>query len=366
VIKEEESEEMHQLAKRFGCYPPVLGQVANFIRLNPAVTISSYLGTTPELDERKLTPTERYKATLQSVFDHVRDALPPLALKLLQICAYLNADSISKDYLITWLKTQKECSDASAAQKILTMLVNRGLLHFDPAKQTFSMHSLFQEVLKSDEGFIEAAQLLLEKGRTFNFNSSVDWETTKKETDEWTLHVQKIVNSSEFNTLDEENQALIMYILGEWLYHSGKYFQAHKNLKFSLNLQNKYLKADNPQIAVTLNLIGSCLSSQGKYEEALQVLQNALKIQKKVLDTNHKDIATSLSNIGNCFVQQQQFTKALRKYNQALEIRKNAIEPNHLEISDLTHCIAFCLTIQGKYNEALDKHYEVLEIRKKK
>jgi len=247
VTREEESEEMHQLAERFGYYPLALGQVANFIRLNPEMTISYYLETAPELDNRKLTPSKkRYEATLQSVFDKVRSTLPPLALEWLQVCAYFNADNISKDYLINWL-AQIECSDAFAAQKILTVLVNRGLLHFDSAKQTFSMHRLFQKILKSEEGFIASSRLLLDKERIFDFNFDVDWEAIQKETSEWALHVEKMLSSSDLITFSEENRVFAIGVLGELKYHYYGRYRIHnaigksniqmESLIDSLNLQ---------------------------------------------------------------------------------------------------------------------------------
>jgi len=267
---------MLHLAKRFGYYPLVLGQVANYIR-SPGVTISSYLETTSGLDKRTLAPSERYEATLQSVFDHVREALPPLTLEWLQVCAYLNADSIPKDYLQTWLETQKECSDSFAAQKILAALVNRRLLRFDPTNQTFSIHRLFQEILKSDEGFTEAAKLLLDKGIALSLKYVFLSEIRQKETDEWTLHVQEILNLPDFKALEEESQAWIMHILGMLQYngYNGKDEVAFDKYYEVLEIRKKNSKKYYPKIAGSLNGIAIFFDRRSKYDEALELHNQA-------------------------------------------------------------------------------------------
>jgi len=358
VTRKEESEEMHQLSERLGYYPLVLGQVANYIRLNTGVTISSYLETTSDLDERKLTPTERYKTTLRSVFDHVRGALPPLALEWLQVCAHLNADSISKDYLITWLETQKECSDSSAAQNILTVIVNRGLLRFDPTKQTFSMHRLFQEILKSDEGFKEAAKLLLDIMITPNFCHYVlNGKLTEKDRTEWNLHAHKILNRSGLNILEEESKAWIMHIWSLARVDIDKCYE-------SIQLPKKISKKSYPKIAGFVNGIAICLDKRWKYDQSLELNIQAHAIIERTLKVDHPDIANSLNIIGWGLIALEKHEEALSIFQKAHSIRKKFFGTDHPKVADSLNTIGFCLLCQKKHEKALSLFQKALFIQK--
>jgi tetratricopeptide (TPR) repeat protein len=59
---------------------------------------------------------------------------------------------------------------------------------------------------------------------------------------------------------------------------------------------------------------------QGKYDKALEHYQRALNIREKALGPEHPDVASSLSNLGEVFNKQGKYDKALRNYERALAI----------------------------------------------
>ena len=76
--------------------------------------------------------------------------------------------------------------------------------------------------------------------------------------------------------------------------------------------------------------------SMGEYLKALSYYEKALEIRQKTLPPNHPDLAISYNNIGSVYDKMGEYSKALSSYEKALEIRQKTLPPNHPDLAILT------------------------------
>ncbi len=80
--------------------------------------------------------------------------------------------------------------------------------------------------------------------------------------------------------------------------------------------------------------LGWTKNDQGKYTEAIGVYEKALEISQKTLSENHPDLATSYNNIGTVYNNMGEYLKALPYLASALDILQRSLPSNnpHLQL----------------------------------
>ncbi len=71
------------------------------------------------------------------------------------------------------------------------------------------------------------------------------------------------------------------------------------------------------------------LYRSGKYDRAVVVAKKALEVAEKNVGPNHPDVATSLNNLALLYKTQGQYAQAEPLYKQALAIWEKALGPDH-------------------------------------
>ena len=69
------------------------------------------------------------------------------------------------------------------------------------------------------------------------------------------------------------------------------------------------------------------LYQAGQYQKALPLVQRALEINEKALGPEHPDLAVSLNNLAGLYQAMGAYDKALPLYQRALTIREKALGP---------------------------------------
>jgi tetratricopeptide (TPR) repeat protein len=87
----------------------------------------------------------------------------------------------------------------------------------------------------------------------------------------------------------------------------GNYEQAELHFRRALQISEKALGADHPDVAMSLNNLGNTLYQQGDYEQAELHHQRALQTRERVLGADHPDLARSLWGLADVALAQQQF-----------------------------------------------------------
>jgi tetratricopeptide (TPR) repeat protein len=79
-------------------------------------------------------------------------------------------------------------------------------------------------------------------------------------------------------------------------------------------------------------MLGTVYRSMGEYSKALEISQ-------KTLPPNHPDLGTSYNNIGGVYKSMGEYPKALSYYEKALEIQQKTLPANHLSIKSVKESI---------------------------
>ncbi len=67
----------------------------------------------------------------------------------------------------------------------------------------------------------------------------------------------------------------------------------------------------------------------GEYSKALSYYEKDLEIKQKTLPENHPDLALSYNNTGNVYYDMGEYSKALSYYERALDICQRSLPPDH-------------------------------------
>ena len=82
----------------------------------------------------------------------------------------------------------------------------------------------------------------------------------------------------------------------------GQHAEAEPLYQRALEIREKVLDAEHPDIATNLNNLALLLRDMGRYAEAEPLYQRALEIREKVLDAEHPNTATRASTTWPSFI----------------------------------------------------------------
>ncbi|ELW66021.1 Kinesin light chain 4 [Tupaia chinensis] len=114
------------------------------------------------------------------------------------------------------------------------------------------------------------------------------------------------------------------------------------------------------QVAATLNNLAVLYGKRGKYKEAEPLCQRALEIREKVLGTDHPDVAKQLNNLALLCQNQGKYEAVERYYQRALAIYEGQLGPDNPNVARTKNNLASCYLKQGKYAEAETLYKEIL------
>ncbi|BHF71994.1 microtubule motor activity [Sparganum proliferum] len=124
--------------------------------------------------------------------------------------------------------------------------------------------------------------------------------------------------------------------------------------KEAANLLNEAL------VAATLNNLAVLYGKRGKYREAEPLCKRALEIREKVLGSDHPDVAKQLNNLALLCQNQGKYEEVERYYQRALEIYISALGINDPNVLKTKNNLASAYLKQAKYEEAEALYKEVL------
>ncbi|CAF1168346.1 unnamed protein product [Adineta steineri] len=145
----------------------------------------------------------------------------------------------------------------------------------------------------------------------------------------------------------------------------GDYSKALSFYEKALEIQQKTLPSNHSSLAISYNNIGNVYNIMGDYSKALSFYEKALEIQQKTLPSNHPHLATSYINIGLMYSKMTQYSKALSFFEKALEIQQKSLPSNHPLLATSYNNIGGMHNKMGERLKALSSHEKALNIRKK-
>ena len=140
----------------------------------------------------------------------------------------------------------------------------------------------------------------------------------------------------------------------------SKYSEAEPLFKRSLQINEAAL---GPNLAGSLNNLAGLYQLQGKYAEAEPLYKRSLQVKETALGPNHLDVALSLNNLGSIYQDQGKYAEAEPLYKRSLQILETALGPNHPDVALSLNNLATLYRDQGKYAEAEPLYKRSLQVK---
>ncbi|KAK8009153.1 hypothetical protein PG991_011704 [Apiospora marii] len=373
--------------------PLAIRQASAFMAANSNVAISKYLGyfrsrgqTMIKVLSEDFDDQDRYKAIKNPIattwlisFEHIRRDYQ-LAVEYLQYCCFL----AEKDIPVSLLPRQENELERDKAIGTLTayaFIQQRNAI--EGVSESFDIHRLVRLVMRN---------WLREKGeeeeqftRTICGLAQALPPPTHETRQEWAGYLPHTQAAVAFEGQCAEKRALwtavkvarevfgaehpstlsSMNNLANVLSSQGKYEEAERMHRQTVQQSEKALGAEHPDTLASMNNLANVLSSQGKYEEAERMHQKELSLCEKALGAEHPDTLGSMNNLANVLSSQGKYEEAERMHRQTVQRREKALGAEHPSTLTSMNNLAEVLSSQGKYEEAERMHRQTVQRREK-
>ncbi|MEL6842821.1 MAG: serine/threonine-protein kinase, partial [Bacteroidota bacterium] len=128
---------------------------------------------------------------------------------------------------------------------------------------------------------------------------------------------------------DPAELARVNHILGALNRDLGKFAEAERYLRRSLEIKHEIFEPPHSEIAYTLNHMASLFLDQGKFDSAAVYARNSFEQRKAVYGENHIETVASLSNLGHVYQAKGEMDSSLRIKQQTAAIIENLFPEPH-------------------------------------
>ncbi len=146
-------------------------------------------------------------------------------------------------------------------------------------------------------------------------------------------------------------------------YVAGELDLAEAQYAASLELRQRLLGADHPDVATSLNNLASVELQRGELDRAEELYKRSLDISKSTLGEWHPDVAESLSNLAIVAYNRGNREETLRLDEQALQIREHSLGRDHPDVAISLSALATTKRELDLVDEAQALESRALEIR---
>ncbi len=177
-------------------------------------------------------------------------------------------------------------------------------------------------------------------------------------------HLAQVANNFLQYISDDD---LIWAFVGNAFFYDGQglYDKARPWYEQCLEITEKRLGEEHPNVATSLNNLALLYDSQGKYSEAEPLYIQALALRCKLLGEEHLDVAQSLNNLAELYRSQGKYSEAEPLYIQSLELWRKLLGEEHPSVATSLNNLAELYRSQGKYSEAEPLYIQSLELWRK-
>lgn len=131
----------------------------------------------------------------------------------------------------------------------------------------------------------------------------------------------------------------------------------------AVEVKEKTLGKDHPDVAEVLNGLAGLYIRKGKYGEAEPLYLRALAVKEQAFGKEHLSVAETLNDLGVLCSAQDRLAETESLYLRALEIREKHLGKEHLDVTESVSNLATLYRKQGKYKEAEVLYLRSLAIR---
>jgi CHAT domain-containing protein/Tfp pilus assembly protein PilF len=149
------------------------------------------------------------------------------------------------------------------------------------------------------------------------------------------------------------------------LERAGKYNEALSLAERALEIREKALGPDHPEVGASLYRLAVLYKNKGDYAKAEPLYQRALTIQEKALGPGHPAVARSLNSFGSLYREKGDYARAELLYQRALAIWEKALGPDDPDVAAFLNNLAVLYDAKGDFAKAEQMYQRALAIKEK-
>jgi tetratricopeptide (TPR) repeat protein/transcriptional regulator with XRE-family HTH domain len=377
-----------ELAHELGYLPLALEQAAAYMH-EAALTVEQYLarwrakgGMPPEGLDGPPGFSNTLAQTFRLSMDRVR-AESPIAVDVLNLCAFLAPDGIPKDLLVPRMSDCRPTAMGIARAQLqldaaIASLRRYSLVHAEPT--TLSVHRLVQAMTRehlSETARLEwlgaAAQLLfsaypIDGGRAQDWASPVTLLSHVLSVAKHTRLLGTDIQDTAFTASNHPLTSKVIGNLGLVLQSMGAVDQARIQLEYALTIAERNYGLDHPEVARTAHNLATVLQhlqTPADLQSAREHLERALTIDEKTYGPEHSSVAADAAASGSVLQDLHEWSLAGTYLEKALKIDEKLLGPEHPAVArDLLYLGEFLLECEEPPDRRagnLAKAHELIE-----
>jgi CHAT domain-containing protein/Tfp pilus assembly protein PilF len=160
-------------------------------------------------------------------------------------------------------------------------------------------------------------------------------------------------------------EARKLYEEGSKLYRAGKYDKALPLVERALEIRERILGLQHPDVATAINFLAILYRYIGEYSKVEPLHQRALTIWEKALGPEHLTVARGLNNLANLYRERGEYIKAEPLYQRVLSIREGMLGPEHSLVAASLNNLALLDWEKGNYTKAVPLYQRAMAIWEK-
>jgi Uncharacterized protein conserved in bacteria len=177
------------------------------------------------------------------------------------------------------------------------------------------------------------------------------------------------ISLAEVRAANAQDRALydarLQYAEAVRLYPPGAYDKAQSPAERALDLREKALGPDHPEVAETLNLLGVICTARSDYSRAELLFLRALAINEKAFSPEHPAVAEVIDNLAKNFNAKGNYAEAERLARKALGTREKALGRDHYLVAVSLETLGDIFLAKGDYANARSFSDRALQITAK-
>ena len=178
-------------------------------------------------------------------------------------------------------------------------------------------------------------------------------------------HATALLDHVDTQSSNDESIALLASWVGGYLGSRANFTAEEKWNRQSLEIRQRVLGEEHPDMAASYNNVAYNLNAQGRYDEAEPLFRQGLEIRQRVLGEEHPDTADGYNNVASNLNAQGRYDEAEPLHRKGLEIRQRVLGEEHPSTAASYNNVASNLNAQGRYDEAEPLYRKGLEIRQR-
>src|ERR1044071_7314117 len=132
------------------------------------------------------------------------------------------------------------------------------------------------------------------------------------------------------------------------LFKQGKFDEAIPLAKRALEIRERLLPPNDPEVLTALGNLGNLYNAKGDYGSAKKSFERLLPMQEKQFGPTNVALASTLDRLAVLYYRDRSVGKAEDAYQRALALRESAFGPDHVEVAQSLFSLAHLYRLSGK------------------